>query len=345
MELGSGGFDFLNESGCGKWFLNSTGQFVVNLSGTLARTGIGCLVIDSGAFGPVFGIPSGPGGTGGLIWEGAYFQTAMADNSGVVKFGNPGLPPPNIIDANTTVFVMGNGSVRVTRGNGNVLLGQSAAGVCNANAYNFFSIFIVESATVGVFLLYVNGLSAPVLQLTNVNTMPFGSPSTGWQFLGFGGLSNRHDDWRCCDTLGGRNNTLVGPGFRSRSYIADADSVFRDFTPSIAGPNYQMTVDIPQQIVHNVHSSVVGAADGYHYGIAIPGQTVLSVQHNLYAGVDAGARSLQSAINGAGPVSGHSKALTVDPQFLTEIYETTPTGGTWVESDFAALKFGPRISA
>jgi hypothetical protein len=337
-------WDFLDTNiGLPAYFLQNTAQCRVDLSGTLSRTGIGCLVIDSGAFGPVWGMPSLPG-TAGFFWGGAVWPNVLADSSGFVVFGLATLPPPNIIDINTIFYIMGDGSIKVVQGNGTTQIGRTAAGIITSSAWNYIEVHVIESSTVGSVEIRVNGVTR--LTLTNVNTQPRPTASNGFQLLGFGGGgAYRHDDTYLNDSTGPAPfNGFLGP-IEVKVGAPIADSTPLQMTPSTPGAHYVLVATIPEQIVTNVQDAVVGQTDQYLYsnGSILDSDTILALSHELYMGLAAaGTGSAGSSVAGAAAPS--SVALSTTPIFQSTIRVTNPqTGVSWVKGDLATTPLGPIV--
>lgn len=332
-------FDFYNTAGSQVYFLQYTGQYGIDLTGTRSRTGIGCCVIDSGAFGPVLAITAP---LSEFYWGQAVHANQLVDNAVIANFGLANLLPPNVITRNVALAFMGDGSIAVR--NGSAIIAQSAAGLVQVNTYVYVEFHCVINAATGSGEVRLNGVQ--VLTFTNKNTASSGTAScSGVQLIGAGGGATYiHDDVYLNDTTGTANVGFMGP-VQLYSGVPIADETPLQWAPSTGVTHYTMVDDVPQQIATYVADATVGHADAYEYSFPqAVGYTIPAVQHDLYADLDSGgAGAVGSSVNGAAPAT--SKALSTSPQFLQGHYDTNPnTGVSWQPGDFATTWFGPRVT-
>lgn len=320
----------------------------IDLTGTKSRTGRGCLVIRSGAFGP------------------SKVITATANPLVVTAF-HPGGSVPSGTSANITymtdsssgvqnVRTVYNGDLSVSVLNGNdpfgLVLGTSGAGVIDASNYNEIvtKAFIATAAGGGSVEVWVNGVQ--VLNLTNVRTKHPSAAATvdTIQLLCNGGQTNgRHDDTMIYTWSAPSDEITTAPLIYY--YVAGSDSAPLQWTPSTGLTHFNLVDDVPQQAVTNVSDSTVGHVDQYLQVLAVDENvppvpanvTILAAQTVMYCGLDnAGVHSIADNIDGS---TGTSNPLTTGQTFITSVHMINPATGTdWQLSDFTTTPMGPEVT-
>ena len=181
-----------------KWSTAGT-DTQIDLTGTRARTGIGCLLINSAAFGPTYNYGNRTRVTVGT----AYFSNVQAEQD-IIRFGDPQGNVP------IRVVLEGDGSFKMKKGvgGGETTYGQSGPNLYLFNQYNYVACAVFMHATQGTIRLQVNSFDA--LVLTNINTVIPGDSAltTGIQLMGAGAIADiRHDDTYIVDW----SNSLSAP--------------------------------------------------------------------------------------------------------------------------------------
>jgi hypothetical protein len=304
-----------------------------------ARTGIGCLQINSAAFGPTktFNSTSTPlcctnwnSDTPGIVMAFCNFLADIGQNSWIL-----------LAAANT------DGSITVKRGPTGLsaVLGTSAAGKVQFNVYNNICMQVFIHPTLGTVTVWCNG--AVVLALTGQNTThPEGGGNIcdGIQLMGPGGIPTcYHDDVYMFDCTTTPNNTFVGAlKLYALAPTANAAVVW---TPN-AGTNWSNVSEVPPDGDTSYNSSSnVGDQDQYVYpATGVPSNSsIFFVQHeqDLKIGA-AGSRSVGSVINGAAPQS--SIALTSNYHIYPAPYDNQPGGSNpWTLANFP-INAGPKVT-
>ena len=308
----------------------------IRLNTGQARTGIGCLQINSAAFGPtktfnqttnLLVCTNWNSNTGGQVLRFMNFLADIGNNATVI-----------LLQVNL------DGSVSVIQGpsNGNVVLGTSAANLYHFNTYNNLAMRATCSPTNGTVDVWVNG--AHVLALTGVNTAHNnqGAPNTydGCQLMAPGGIPTCfHDDVYMYDCSSGGSHTTFEGALRIYTIAPTANAVPVDWTPLAPNTNWQNVSEIPPDGDTSYNSSsTVGQEDQYVYPAAsIPANSsVLFVQHEMDLRIDtAGSRSVASVINGGAPAN--SQALTSNYHIYPTEYDSLGL------ADFP-LDAGPRVT-
>lgn len=323
-------WDFMDYAGSQVYFLAFTGQYIIDRSG-IARTGTSCLRINSGAFGPVFGMPSNPPE---LYWGSAVYPVAPVANSGIVNFGNPNQAPPNIITSNVSIQMNPNGSILARDATG-AQCAISSAGKIQVAAWNYIEVHL--NLANGTVECRVNGNTVFSVAGANINA----NPNTGFQFLsGGGGGDFRHDDGYVL-VPSATNGSWLGP---VRLYCGPpvADEIPQNFLPA---PMFPIVSPMPQQSINASAATGAGNYGMLRYdfsGVDFTNKTILGVQHELFASLDIGALKMGSSYNTSPPPGNVFTDLLSTPRFITGVYDTNPgTHQPFFPPDFAAAWFGP----
>lgn len=324
-----------------KW--DSGGTDCTIRSGTgVSRTGVGCLQINSAAFGPCKIVPQS---TDVLVASAWY-----SDGPGLVSsLGNEGIGGGGIAQQGACVELVcnGNRSLSVRRGvsAGSAVLGTSAPGLVNFNAYNSLAMQTTVSANATV-KVWCNGVL--VLTLVGVDTRNTHNLARNYidtvELMGPGGIPIcYHDDVYVLDCTVAQNNTYLG-ACRIYAAVPFENSAPLDWTP-LAGTNFSEVDEIPPDgDTSYVSSGTVGQIDQYHYnptGVPV-GAQIQALQHVLDMRIDSGARSVASEVAGV-PALGI--ALAAGYAMHTWPYDVNPaTLAGWVAGDFP-LPAGPNVTA
>jgi hypothetical protein len=299
----------------------------IDLSGTLSRTGIGCVVLNNTTGAPSLALPVRSGYTFGVAYLVAGLQGSpiVLGNSGGTLYA---------------IQINGNGSISLID-NQNTL-GTSAAGLIVTGVYNYFELQVAGGTGVSPVTVRVNGgvvfsgLAGNINQQISVFSLSIPG----------GEITALADDIYVNDNTGAANTGFLGP-VRIAAITANADGAPLQWTPSTAGPHFSLLNQVPQNGgASSVSSSTVGAVDQYEFPLppnVTAGAVLTDVQVSLLAEISsAGARSLgvqQGADVGAG------QALTTNYHYVLQPYDIDPsTGLPWVASDFP-VPFGPVITA
>lgn len=339
----SASYDQLGPS-CGEWWSAAGSQASIDLSGTLSRTGIGCVVL-SGPNGPQQSVTPIRGTLTGYYLIDAYYQPQVQDSTSALKFID--IDPGGGGDITFLLQVGPNPNLGVTvRDATGSIVGVSAPNIITPNAYNVLEVlaFFVASGG-GSCRIRVNG--ATVLTLTGLTTLIPDRSATGGecnniQLSGPGGLGGaRHDD-----TALFQMNSLdefIGP-VEVYAEVPVANGTPVNWTPK-AGMNFSEVNQIPPPgDAAYVEASAVGTEDQYVYHTtSIPvGSTIHAIMHGLCAEVTAGAVVLSSDIGG---IAATGQGLGALYHYTLTPYDINPvTGLPWVLADFPGTQAGPKIT-
>lgn len=312
----------------------------INLTGTLSRTGIGCVNI--GAFGPGKSTNPVQGTVTGLVCGTAGFQPNSETGCGFQFIDDD--PVTLDLTVLVRVEVEANLGIRVLDAHLNVV-GVSAPNIVVANAYNYIEAKCFFHATQGSCVVHLNGQE--ILNLTNLFTFDPARCVVGAnkiQLLGACGAGGvRHDDFYLLDTTGARNNNFLGP-IKIYAIVPSANSAPLQWTP-LAGTNFSQVNEVPPDgDTSYVTSGTLNDTDQYVYNVGVipPGSIVFGLQHTLDAEVTAGSVVLSSCVNGIaapGIALGGNYAYAITP------YDTNPaTGLPWSLTDFPGTVLGPKIT-
>ena len=305
----------------------------IRLNTGQARTGIGCLEINSGAFGPTKTFNQTNHFLCTTNWNCNTGGQVMAFINFLADIGNNAI--------SVVLLVNLDGSLTVRRGPSglNADLGTTAANLYHFNTYNNIAMECFCSPTNGTVQLWVNG--ALVLSLTGVNTAHANQGAANiydaCQLFAPGGIPVCfHDDVYMFDCTTSPHNTFEG-ALRIYTIAPTANAVPVQWTP-LANTNWQEVSEIPPDGDTSYNSSsTVGQLDQYVYPSAsIPvGSSVRFVQHEQDMRIDTGSRSVASVINGGAPVN--AQALTSNYHIYASEYDNLTL------ADFP-LNAGPEVT-
>lgn len=309
-----------------------------------ARTGIGCIDIETGGGGPSRIV--GPR-------DHLLFGFAVYVNTLNVVYDMLYLTPSNA-GPYLSMRVHADQSLSFGIGNGNTLLCQSAPNVLPIARYIYIEIKLLV-AVAGFAEIRVNGV---VVCTFSGNTVWPGNPADVYlaQFKGFGGFSiTRFDDLYILDWSTAPNDDYLAPansteGIAVEVFVPVANGSIIEWTPlSGSIPNYAEVNEIPPDgdTTYNFDPNI-GDIDNYVFTPNVPVNTVIfGAQFNMDARLDnpVGSRSIQPNVNGVGQPAG-SVALSIDYQIYSTPFDVNPhTGVAFVPGDFPATQFGPEVSA
>lgn len=307
----------------------------IRLSTGQSRTGIGCMQVNSAAFGP---LKTFANKTKVLVGLAANFSGAAQ----IVHLDTS-------TKVNIAVQVNADRSLSVLRGSGDfpfaVVIGTTAVNVFTFNTYNYVECKVLFSATVGTVELRCNGVL--VLTLTGLKTVAESANQfcSIVQLMGTSLASGTFliDDVYVLDWATAPNTNFLGP-LKLYTLPPTANAAVA-WTP-LAGTNWSEVSEVPPDGDTSYNSSPnIGDVDQYVYPLTgVPaGSAILFVQHELDMKVDSGARSVDSVVNGA--PAGLPTALSSGYHIYPTPYDTNPaTGVAWVIADFPS-NFGPKVTA
>jgi len=316
----------------------------VDLTGTLSRTGRGCLSVTTGGFGNAI--------------KGISEQTALVVGDAFYIANLPAGGYYNILNFKDVIndilqvrlVYYGDGSIGVLNGNDPfpVTLGRSASNLLHATEYNYVECKF-NIAPLADVVVRVNGQT--VLVLAGVQTQfPGSNPYCDVvQLAGAGSLGgDRHDDFYLLTQAGTTNNDFLG-AIRIFAILPTADSAPLQWTPSTVGTHYTLVDAVPATSPPppDVESNSVGQVDQYVYnpsGVIMAPSRILGVQHCMVAQLDAsGSHSVASQVEG---VASGGLALSTSGNMILFQYDTNPvTGLAWELTDFPGTTFGPALTA
>jgi hypothetical protein len=306
----------------------------IDLTGTVSRTGIGCLIITSAAFGPThnLAVPSNK-----VIVGTAYYSNSVSEQ--VVIFFLDDQTGAQVV----WIEVLADGALRVLTNNSpfQTVLGTSDPAKFQFSTYNYIEAKVNTTGVPGTASVVVHCNGHEVLNLTGL-TLAAGTVRQV-QLMAAGGIPDaRHDDTYIIDWTLGPNSDFLGP-VNLYTAVPDAD-VSVSWTPS-AGSNFQNVDEIPPNGDTDYNSSsTIGQSDLYRHPLtAVPANsTVFALVHRLDLKVDSGARTVNSDVFGS---TGGAAVLTSGYKIYTFPLDINPnTGLTWAVSDFP-VSAGPIVTA
>lgn len=324
-----------------KWSDGTTA--IIDLSGTRARTGIGCCVCFP--FGPELNLTPKANAVAGD----AFNPATLFGGNDIFGF----ITGTGVFRVRQVrIHFNSDGSVSVYTGNDPfpTILGTSAPNLLTTNTYSYVEAKVSAFGVGATVEVRINGQS--VLTVTG-NTNPGGSGTyQTWYLQGpGGGLSAAHDDVYLCDLTdsgipGSPNNDFLG-AIRNYAQVPVADSTPLQWTPNSGLTHYTQVREIPPDDgTTYVASGNVGDIDQYVYGTTgiTPPVQVFGVQVCLDAALDiAGSRSIAPDVGG---VVGTPAALSTSYDLVRETYDGNPvSGAAWDLTDFATVRFGPKVTA
>lgn len=347
MLLFMDSFDYYNTL-ADKWSTVNGSNATVDLTGTLGRTGIGCLVMSGGAIGPTKFIPTG---LSHLIMGTAFNPTTIpggaGNGAGIMSLRDS----VNNVEQVSILYGQ-NGAIRVFNGSslpgqtGSVLLATSAPNLVQAGVYNTIDVECTIGPGTGFVRVFLNGqlvINATGLVTQNPGSNPYADQ---WALYGLSANGDRHDDVYLLDASTPPNNTvIIGP--RIFATMPSGDGTPSLWTPLVAGPHFAMVNEIPDDgDTSYVFDSNIGDADMYTFapGGQLPVLSQIeAVQVTLTARLDSGSRSIASRVAGT---NGPTIALTTGYKAYSSQFDINPgTGQPWKPTDFPATQIGEIVVA
>lgn len=330
------GFDAQNDLS----LLFDTTTATIDQSGTLSRTGKGCLLISALGLGPTkflaqndhawlqFGyyVPSAPSGTTPIM----FLHDSVGGAQQLVLKYNPDL----------SVAIYTGGST------GTTLLATSSPAALIPASYNFI---LIKALIANSGSCRVRTNSDLVINFTGDTQ----STSNAWfdNFApgGRSGGGERVDDLKVKIWSSAGDDLTTGPGLYP--WVPTADSTPEQWTPSTGVNHYPLVNSIPQVTTTYIYTATAGNEDlqtgtipGDQQTPAIPASpSVISVQHGMLVKIDSGsghqiASDIESNI-------GTSQTITTGWHTYIQNYDTDPvTGLAWVYSNLATRKVGVKLT-
>jgi hypothetical protein len=322
-----------------KWSTAATA--LIDTSGTRSRTGPGCILCFP--FGPELNFTPGPSYVMGI----AYSAEAFTNNDCMGLISGTGVFRNRQVRAN----VQTDGSIQILAGNDpfHTVLGQTAPNLLQANVYAYVEMKVSAFSLTGTVTLRVNG---QVVLVVTGNTDSDGSGTAQTFYIGGPGTGPTAaiDDLYLCNLINsgipGQPNYDVLGAIRIYTQVPTANASPLQWTP-LAGTNFSEVNQIPPPgDASYVQDGNVGDVDQYVYGTAgiIPPVQIFGVQHILDGKLDvSGSRSIASDVSG---VVAAGQALSTSYNMVKTPYDGNPvSGAAWQLTDFATVRFGPKVTA
>lgn len=303
------------------------GVITTNLSNTKGRTGIGCLVIDSGTFGPTktFSASSFVSFGGAFYYTEPSFVVQMLN----VPFGN----------AVVTVQINGLLGFTLTAGSGVGTIGTSTPGVFQLGTYNYIELS-VNVGSPGEIVLKCNGavvfdFVGPTNQNGTISVVQLMGASNA------GVPDSRWDDVYIADWTHTPSVPFFGP-VKIYAEMPTADASPLNWSPNSGTVHFVLVDEIPpDNDVTYVSDGTPGDIDQYTYQVTgIPSDgAVQTLQHDLDTRADAGTPTICSVA--AGNASSQTFQPSTSYRIFTTAWDNDPGGGAWALAHFPKA-FGPK---
>lgn len=221
--------------------------------------------------------------------------------------------------------------------------------------WHHIQVKVVISDTVGEIVVIMDGVTE--ISLSGIDTRNAGAGVISQVRLGACGATGTGarchswwDDFAVADSSGSVNNTYLGDirveaifpnGNGNSSVLVGSDGNSTDNYALVDETGSPDTADY-------VESSTVGDKDTYAFtDLVASNGSVLAVQVLPYAQkTDAGSRSIASVARLSGTEADSANvSLTNSWQYLGDIRETKPGGGSWTISDVNSAEFGVKVTA
>jgi hypothetical protein len=308
----------------------------IRLNTGQSRTGIGCLQINSAAFGPRRSFPAH---TTHVLCCTAWNSSGYGE---VMRFQATDLPG---FDTQVRVTVNADGSISFNYGTTGALIAQTVGGLVTFGTYVSIAVEIQNfTLNTGIIKCWVNGIL--VLNQGGLHTQGISGCQycNGIQLMAPGAIPTTfHDDVYVLDCSTAPNATFIGA---LKLYaIAPTANAAVAWTP-LAGTNWSEVNEIPPDGDTSYNSSPnIGDVDQYVYPLTgVPANSaILCTQHDLDMEVDSGSRSVASDFNGV--VNAAATALSSGYHIYPTPYDVNPsTGVAFVPADFP-IQAGPKVTA
>lgn len=316
------------------------GDCSIRLNTGKARTGIGCLQINSAAFGPAKNIPRTQNLLVATNWNCNTGGAVIIFNNTTVDNGYNSSVMELVVNIDGSVSIVWDPQFK------NTVYGTSATGLYTFNQYNSLALRCYCHATMGTATAWVNGVK--VLDLTGLNTTHQENSTplfyNAFELMGPGGTPTcYHDDVYALDCGAAPNNNFLG-ALRLYAMPPTANAAVQ-WTP-LAGTNWSEVSEVPPDGDTSYNSSnTVSQVDQYVYPLAgVPANSsILFLNHLLDMKVDSGSRTVNSDIDGS--VAPTGTGLSNGYHIYATNYDTNPvTGVQFVAGDFP-LNAGPAVTA
>ena len=310
-----------------------------------ARTGVGCVDLESGGHGPRRII--GPR-VKILVGVACYVGYAGVNAILLQFWSSNGTGFPSY-----TVKVLADQSIAFYNNTDTFLVVKSVANVVPVGRYFYLEAKIDMT---GFAEIRIDGVV--MCSFTGNFIFPGGQPANIQYFeLDGAGGSNvtRYDDLYILDWSVGPNDDYLAPansteGVAIEVFMPVANGAVLEWTPlSGSVPNFAEVNEVPpdDDLSYNFDGNV-GDIDNYIFQPNVPINTVIfGAQFNFDARLDnpIGSRSVQPNVNGVGQPQG-SEALSIDYVIYPTPFDTNPhTGVAFVPGDFPSTEFGPEVIA
>jgi hypothetical protein len=239
------------------------------------------------------------------------------------------------------------GHLFVTRGGTTLATGTT---VLTPGVFYFVELKATISDTVGVAVVRIDG--AVEINFSG-DTRNAGNATADRFDVGTISGSNVQldvDDFYACDGTGSApTNDFLGD-VRVEALLPNGNGTTSNLVGSDGNSvdNYLLVDDATPAVADYVESSTVGDKDTYAFTNPTPSSgTVYGVQVLPYAAkTDAGVRSIVSVARLAGTeVDSSAKTLSATAQYLPDVREAKPGGGSWSVSDVGSAEFGVKVNA
>lgn len=277
--------------------------------------------------------------TGFAVWYPSLTGQAL-NNPIVALFGDAGLTRHMNIRVGPT------GAVSLYRDNTSLL--SSAAGLINANTWNYIEFWSTVADAGGRCTVKVNGSIVHDFTGDTRN----GGTSTNIDMIALWGMygdntPTRFDDLYVCDSTGTTNNTFLGD-VRVQTLAPAGAGSSTQLTPT-GGANYTNVAETPDNTATYNSSSTVGNRDTYAMDDLVAGTTaVYGVQDNVSAWkADAGIGNIKAALKvGATVYYDSTIGLgTSVGSWYGAMRETNPATSTaWTPTDVNGIEFGAEVA-
>ena len=209
----------------------------------------------------------------------------------------------------------------------------------------------IDNST-GVSAVYINGVE--YLNLTSQDTQNTGNASANVlelrSYKNNGSGSTYFDDLYVCDTTGGVNDDFLGP-IRVETLFPDGNGNSSDFTGQDADStdNYLNVDESPPSDGDTTYNEadVLDDEDTYTYDdMATTTGTVYGVQLTpRLRKTNAGTRTAVTVARLSATETDSADKLVLDSyQYVPDVRETKPGGGSWTITDINSAEFGLKVS-
>jgi hypothetical protein len=216
------------------------------------------------------------------VSNGSYLRKNLTGNPStlIVGFGYKlvALPPTNPIDLVTfwdtgtvqaCLGVTANGALQFYRGatSGTAIGPASTAGTITANTWYGIAVQITFSGSTGSVQCYVNGVAAPTIIGTALNTIETSNAYATQVSIGAIAQQSqgnqKYDDFFCFDTTGAFNNSLLGGDARILTPVSASAGNYTNWTPNGLANNWANAANTPPNTSDYNANNTGGTKDSY----------------------------------------------------------------------------------